>query len=167
MEGLRFITTRFCGAELSSPKLWIALASKGRAWERDMWRIVLIATLFLISCTSEGREADFGFKSGSGEETLADRYSINMRLPVPEAYFIKQVEGVGLQVRDYRIPDGGILPCPHFLWASKNNKPRDEIRNCLFLTNPKDPLGPEAYVAYINEKHEVFYVENQFRYSGL
>ena len=141
-----------------------------RLWA--MFPIAAAALLFVSSCGGDddalpGASAvkPSYVVAGPGEETFTERYQVTIELPTPEAEFLETLKRLDLTFEVYgeRGTERPVPPPRHstLIDASKMRR----VYQIYGGVDRVQRVG-EMYRAYVDDKHDVVYIENNFSYTG-
>ncbi|MGH7239192.1 MAG: hypothetical protein ACREHG_03890 [Candidatus Saccharimonadales bacterium] len=103
--------------------------------------------------------------AGYGEQTFAEQYRLNIKLPMPEAKFLTLLKKLGLGYDTCGERGGAIeIPRPRHVTSVDLSK----VQKCYEVyggIDKVDHIG-RYYTVYVSTNHQVIYIENDFAFSG-
>lgn len=103
--------------------------------------------------------------AGYGEKSFSERYHLNLALPLQEEEFLAILKRLKLhyQICGKRGTDVG-LPPPR----QQTTIDISRAETCYEIDGDRDPVRHtgEAWRAFTDQHHEIFYIENVFAYTG-
>jgi len=134
---------------------------------RHSWSqaIVLVVSTYLLLGCQQVRSHDVTMRAGRGEQTFAEAYAPNIRLPMPRDRFETMLKNKKLK---YRILVGEDPVSSFPLPTLDSGIDRKDLAGCIEIYGKTDEVDHhmEVFNAFINKKGEVFFVENSFAYEG-
>lgn len=133
---------------------------------------LIVICLFSTACTSggKGQSGTENMKqtdivAGYGEKTFPQTYNIKLSLPVEETSFIELLKRLRLHYRlcGRRGSGAGIPPA-----RQQTTVDLSKAQTCYEIDGDRDPIRHigQAWRAFADQNHQIFYIENVFAYTG-
>jgi len=106
-----------------------------------------------------------GIVAGPGEKTFAERYHLQIKLPMPEASFLTLLKRLRLNYTVYGERGTTREISPPRLSKAVDLSKMQTLYQVYGGVDQVTHTG-EMYWAYVDEKHRVVYIENAFAYTG-
>jgi len=135
----------------------------GRIWPVARLFFMGSCILAVYAC---GQPRDEGYSPSGNEPSLREGYPGFPVLPASLGAFNTAVANAGLrsEARVKSYVGGGPLTCPKPLRAPEDV--RERVDRCLMIYGRDSSKFSEQYVAFIDAKSSVMFVENWYQYSA-
>lgn len=134
--------------------------------------LVMFVGLLSMACTANPGNQNGTQKmkrtdivAGYGEVTFSQRYNVKLDLPIAEDSFIALLRRLGLhyQLCGRRGSGAGIPPA-----RQQTTVDLSKAETCYEVDGDRDPVRHvgQAWRAFADRNHQIFYIENVFAYTG-
>jgi hypothetical protein len=132
---------------------------------------ILPGSFFVVACDQKGPDVEVNqmnqtdIVAGPGEQSITQKYGVDIRLPMPEADFLLLLNQLKLSY-DLCGERGTRSAIPLPRW--KTSIDLSSVNRCYNIVGHVDVVHHtgERYRAFVNGHQQVIYIENIYSYTG-